>query len=113
LLLTLGRSPGRRSVSLAACGVARRCWRCPWQRPSPARRFPRTRRPTPGHPIAERGFIELETRYAHLERQVAELSEVVFEQQRSLDALRAQLRMMNARLEQPGDAPANEEPPHY
>ena len=58
-------------------------------------------------------FIALETRYAHLERQVAELSEVVFEQQRSLDALRAQLWMMNARLEQQGDAPANEEPPHY
>jgi uncharacterized coiled-coil protein SlyX len=32
----------------------------------------------------ETRFIELETRYAHVERQVAELSEVVFEQQRSL-----------------------------
>jgi len=36
------------------------------------------------------------------ERQGAELSEVVFEQQRALDALRAQLRMMNARIEQQG-----------
>lgn len=61
----------------------------------------------------ETRFIELETRYAHVERQVAELSEVVFEQQRALDALRAQLRMMNARIEQQGDAPANERPPHY
>ena len=61
----------------------------------------------------ENRFIELETRYAHVERQVAELSQVVFEQQRSLDALRAQLRMMSARLEQQGDEPANEKPPHY
>ena len=61
----------------------------------------------------ETRFIELETRYAHVERQVAELSEVVFEQQRSLDALRAQLRMMNARVDQQGDPQANEKPPHY
>jgi SlyX protein len=61
----------------------------------------------------ETRFIELETRYAHLERQVTELSEVVFEQQRALDALRAQVRMMNARVEQQGDAQANDKPPHY
>lgn len=45
-------------------------------------------------------FIEIETRYPHIERQVADLSEVVFERQRSLDALRAQRRMMSARVEQ-------------
>jgi uncharacterized coiled-coil protein SlyX len=60
----------------------------------------------------ETRFIELETRYAHVEH-VAELSDVVFEQQRSLDPVRAQLRMMNARLEQQGEAPTNEKPPHY
>jgi hypothetical protein len=37
--------------------------------------------PRHGHRNA---FIELETGYTHVERQVAELSEVVFEQQRSL-----------------------------
>ena len=62
---------------------------------------------------AETRFIELETRNAHLERHVAELSEVVFEQQRALDALRAQLRVMNARVEGQGDAQVNEKPPHY
>jgi uncharacterized coiled-coil protein SlyX len=58
-------------------------------------------------------FIELETRCAYVEREAAERSEVVFEQQRSLDALRAQLRLLNARVDQQGDAPANEKPPHY
>jgi uncharacterized coiled-coil protein SlyX len=57
--------------------------------------------------------IEVETRYAPLERQVAEPSEVVFAQQPSLDALRVQLRMTSARLEQQGDAPANEKLSHY
>ena len=63
-------------------------------------------------PIESR-LIELETRYAHLERQVADLSEVVFEQRKELDALGAQLRAVNARLEQQGDATPNDPPPHY
>ena len=61
----------------------------------------------------ETRFIEFETRYAYVERQVAELSEVVFEQQRSLYAWHAQLRLMNARVDQQGDARANEKPSHY
>jgi uncharacterized coiled-coil protein SlyX len=58
-------------------------------------------------------FIELETRYVHLERQVADLSQVVFEQQKALDALRGQLRMVNARIEQQGDPTPDDTPPHY
>jgi uncharacterized coiled-coil protein SlyX len=61
----------------------------------------------------ETRLIELETRYTHLERQVADLSQVVFEQQKALDALRAELRIVNARLEQQGEPTPNERPPHY
>jgi uncharacterized coiled-coil protein SlyX len=58
-------------------------------------------------------LIELETRYTHLERQVADLSEVVFEQQKALDALRKQLLALSARVDQQGGPTPNDRPPHY
>ena len=58
-------------------------------------------------------LIELETRYTHLERQVAELSEVVFEQQKALELLRNQLLALSARLDQQEGPAPNDRPPHY
>ncbi len=58
--------------------------------------------------------VELEVKYAHLERTVSELNEVLYRQQRELDALKETLRRLQDKSE-PGlvDASAQEKPPHY
>lgn len=58
----------------------------------------------------ESRLVDIETRYTHLERQVAELSEVIYEQQKLLEALRRQVAELRDRL---GDPTPNEPPPHY
>ena len=59
-------------------------------------------------------LTELELKYMRLERHVEELSGVVAEQQKTIDALVAELRATTARLRDLGDAaPAGEDPPHY
>jgi uncharacterized coiled-coil protein SlyX len=59
-------------------------------------------------------LTELELKYMRLERHVEELSSVVAEQQKTIDALVAELRTTVARLRDMGDAvPAGEKPPHY
>ena len=61
----------------------------------------------------ESRLTDLEIRYTHLERQVAELSEVVFAQQRAIDGLLRQLTATKADLAQLREPAANDEPPHY
>ena len=61
----------------------------------------------------ESRVVDLEMRYPHLERQVAELSQVVFEQQKTIDALRKQVLAVNARVDQQGEPTPNDTPPHY
>jgi len=46
----------------------------------------------------ESRLVDLEVRYTHLERQVAELSDVVFAQQRAIDSLLRQLSSTQAEL---------------
>jgi uncharacterized coiled-coil protein SlyX len=58
-------------------------------------------------------LIDLETRYTHLERQVADLSQVVFEQQRVIDALQRQLAELRDRSGAAGEAASHDPPPHY
>jgi SlyX protein len=59
-------------------------------------------------------LVDLEIRYTHLERQVQELSQVVFAQQRDLDALHKQLRELRGRALDSSEAtPPAEKPPHY
>ncbi len=68
------------------------------------------------HATADARLTELEIRYAHLERLVDELNQVVFSQTKTLDALRAELlRMRNAmdRHDEGQGAPKDETPPHY
>ncbi len=58
----------------------------------------------------------VEVKCAHLEKQVLELSEVLWAQQRELDALKEQLRGVRDRLgADPGlvDGAQQETPPHY
>jgi uncharacterized coiled-coil protein SlyX len=58
----------------------------------------------------ESRLVDLETRYTHLERQVADLSEVVFEQQKIIEVLRRQLAELRDRG---GEVTSNDPPPHY
>jgi uncharacterized coiled-coil protein SlyX len=59
---------------------------------------------------------ELEVRYSHLEKAQADLSEVVWRQQRELDELRELVRGLSERLRgDPGlvEASRVDRPPHY
>lgn len=59
---------------------------------------------------------EMEIRYTELERLVHELSDVVYKQQKELDALAAAYHQLKARFDaDPGlvDASVQEKPPHY
>ena len=61
----------------------------------------------------ESRLVDLEVRYTHLERQVAELSDVVFAQQRAIDSLLRQLSSTKSDLAQLSEPLANDKPPHY
>jgi uncharacterized coiled-coil protein SlyX len=61
----------------------------------------------------ESRLTDLEVRYTHLERQVAELSEVVFAQQRTIDGLIRQLTATKAEIAQLSPQVLNDKPPHY
>jgi uncharacterized coiled-coil protein SlyX len=61
----------------------------------------------------ESRLVDLEVRYTHLERQVAELSDVVFAQQRAIDGLLRQLSSTKADLAQLSEPQTNDKPPHY
>lgn len=63
-------------------------------------------------------LVEIQTKIAFLERANAELSDVVFRQDREIQALQAQIRAVSDRLNaaqsQEGARPPDEErPPHY
>ena len=57
--------------------------------------------------------VDLEIRYSHLEKQLAELNQVVFEQQKAIELLQQQLLAVRTRLSGLGEPMENEKPPHY
>jgi uncharacterized coiled-coil protein SlyX len=61
----------------------------------------------------DKRLIDLEIRYTHLERQLREMNDVLFAQQRAIDALEKQSTLMRARLGDMGEVVENERPPHY
>ena len=64
----------------------------------------------------ETRLVTLETRYTHLQRQVDELSQVVFDQQRLIDRLTQELTVVRSRVAGVEDGSAaivDERPPHY
>jgi uncharacterized coiled-coil protein SlyX len=61
----------------------------------------------------ESRLVDLEVRYTHLERQVADLSEVVFAQQRAIDSLLRELSSTRSELAQLSAPVTNDKPPHY
>ena len=68
--------------------------------------------PTPAS-APEPRMVELEVRYTHLEHQVAELSQIVFEQHRSIEHLQKELKALRGNVQAMGDPLSNEPPPHY
>jgi len=64
-------------------------------------------------PLMESRLVDLEVRYTHLERQLGELSDIVFAQQKTIDGLLRQLAATKAQLTQLAPAITNEPPPHY
>lgn len=66
--------------------------------------------------MSETRLADLEVKCAHLEKMVSDLSEVMWRQQKELDALKDGYRGLKDRLAgDPGlvDASNNERPPHY
>jgi len=66
----------------------------------------------------EQRLVDIELKLVSLEDTVQSLNELVYEQGRQLDELRALCRVLVTRLEASGDAmpasgPADERPPHY
>ena len=58
-------------------------------------------------------LTDLEIRYSHLERQFADLSDIVFAQQMTIEALERELAKIRVRLREVGDPVVDEKPPHY
>lgn len=59
-------------------------------------------------------LTELELKYMRLERTVEELSGVIADQQKTIDALVKELGAATARLRDMGqEAPSADKPPHY
>lgn len=65
----------------------------------------------------EERIIELETRYTHQQAMLQDLSDVLFAQQKTIDALKSEVEWLKKRLEafEPGlvDVTGDEPPPHY
>ena len=61
----------------------------------------------------ESRLVDLEIRYTHLEREVAELSHIVFEQQKAIAYLRKELAATRGKVDAIGEPTTNEPPPHY
>jgi uncharacterized coiled-coil protein SlyX len=57
--------------------------------------------------------VDLEIRYSHLEQQLAELNQVVFEQQKTIALLQQQLMSLRTRVTGLDEPMENEKPPHY
>ncbi|MCP3104026.1 SlyX family protein [Myxococcus sp. K15C18031901] len=64
----------------------------------------------------EKRIAELEIRYMQQQETLQELSDVLYQQQRLIDALRAELELLKKKIDvEPGlvDARQHERPPHY
>ncbi|GEL74784.1 hypothetical protein MVI01_65680 [Myxococcus virescens] len=78
-----------------------------------------TQAASPGYgwvPMDEKRIAELEIRYMHQQELLQELSGVLYEQQKVIDQLRAEVDRLKQKLEaEPGlvDARHDERPPHY
>ncbi|MBK7864065.1 MAG: SlyX family protein [Archangiaceae bacterium] len=60
-------------------------------------------------------IVELELRSMAQQQTIDELSDVIYRQQKEIDALRAAVERLVRKVDEPGvvDAKQNERPPHY
>jgi len=60
-------------------------------------------------------IVELEIRFTEQQQLLQELSDVVYAQQRAIDALTLELQRLREKIPEPGlvDAAVQEKPPHY
>lgn len=58
-------------------------------------------------------LVDLEIRYSHLENQLLELNQVVFEQQKTIALLQEQVSSLRGRVAGMGEPMPDEKPPHY
>jgi SlyX protein len=68
--------------------------------------------------MTETRFIDIETKIAHQELQLEELSQVLYQQQKTIDQLEKRLVQMSKKFEEALEGtddigPANQKPPHY
>lgn len=68
--------------------------------------------------MSEERFVDIETKIAHQELQIEELSQVIYEQQKTIDRLESTLQSLSKRLREVlhGEEDirgADEKPPHY
>lgn len=67
--------------------------------------------------MTEDRLIDIETKIAHQEHILEELSQVLYEQQKTIDHLEKRLVQLSKKLEDANDngdiGPANQKPPHY
>jgi SlyX protein len=65
----------------------------------------------------ESRITELECRYSYLERQLEELSQTLYQQQRTLDRVLGRLEQIEHHVrelsDESGATPGHEKPPHY
>lgn len=61
----------------------------------------------------EERLTELEIRYTHQQDLIEQLNDIVAQQGREIEALRAALDSMKRQVEAAGVTPPNEPPPHY
>jgi SlyX protein len=61
----------------------------------------------------EQRLVDLELRFMKLERYAQELSDVVAEQQRRIEALTIETKRLRDRAAQDEPAAGNDRPPHY
>jgi uncharacterized coiled-coil protein SlyX len=61
----------------------------------------------------EARLTTLEIRYTHLERQVEELNQLLFEQRKVIDRLTREISSLRASAAGVEGGPQNEPPPHY
>ncbi|KYG67262.1 SlyX protein [Bdellovibrio bacteriovorus] len=67
--------------------------------------------------MTEERLIDIETKIAHQEHLLEELSQVLYEQQKTIDHLEKRLIQLSKKIEDGPDGgdigPANQKPPHY
>ena len=67
--------------------------------------------------MEEKRFVDLEIKMSHHEQMLEDLSQVIFRQQKQIDALETKFSALNERIKAGKDeleiGPANDKPPHY